>query len=119
MSDLHVTSTNNKKSFPSNLKFFPLRTKYMGKYFFFFILVIILSMPLFAPKYIVPLLKAASSTSFTFTAGGDIGGNRSTSTALDLIAQSGVPMCKVAWVAPFHLNLFPVTMRMEERTKMD
>ena len=89
MSDLHVTSTNNKKSFPSNLKFFPLRTKYMGKYFFFFILVIILSMPLFAPKYIVPLLKAASSTSFTFTAGGDIGGNRSTSTALDLIAQSG------------------------------
>src|SRR6266550_3648509 len=89
MSDLHVTSTNNKKSFPSNLKFFPLRTKYMGKYFFFFILVIILSMPLFAPKYIVPLLKAASSTSFSFTAGGDIGGNSNSSNTLDLIAQSG------------------------------
>ena len=51
-------------------------------------------MPLFIPNH---LLKAAAtgqyiqspSTSFSFTAGGDIGGNSSTSTALDLIAQSG------------------------------
>src|SRR6266581_3510024 len=90
MNNLHVTDTNNKKSFHSNMKFFSLRAKYTNKYFFSFIFIIILSIPLFAPSYLIPLLKAATtSTSFSFTAGGDIGGNSSSSKTLDLIAQSG------------------------------
>ncbi|TME10012.1 MAG: hypothetical protein E6I80_07120, partial [Chloroflexi bacterium] len=90
MNNLHVTDTNNKKSFHSNMKFFSLRAKYTNKYFFSFIFIIILSIPLFIPNQFLPNLKAATtSTSFSFTAGGDIGGNSNTSTALDLIAQSG------------------------------
>src|SRR5260221_5697527 len=56
--------------------------------------IVIFLIPLFLPNHV---LKAAAtgqsiqspSTSFSFTAGGDIGGNSSSSTALDLIAQSG------------------------------
>src|SRR6266436_4676080 len=96
MSDLPVTT--KKKSFHINLKSFSWRAKYT-KYFFYFILTLILLMPLFIPNR---LLQAATtgqygqSPSFTFTAGGDIGGNGNTSTALDLIAQSG---------SQFHLAL--------------
>ena len=83
-----------KKAFHFNLKSFWLRAQYTKKYFFYFIIIIILLIPLFIPNH---LLKAAAtgqstqsaSTSFSFTAGGDIGGNPSSSTALDLIAQSG------------------------------
>src|SRR6266704_476099 len=95
MSDLLVT---RKKLFHINLKSFSLRARYMKRFFFYFIINIILLIPLFVPNL---LLKAATtgqyirsqapsqSTSFSFTAGGDIGGNSNTSTALDLIAQSG------------------------------
>jgi hypothetical protein len=91
MSDLPVT--NKKKSFHINLKSFSLRAKYT-KYFLYFILIIMLLIPLFGTNY---LLKAATRgqyvqslpPSFSFTAGGDIGGNSNSSTALDLIAQSG------------------------------
>src|SRR6266699_2090333 len=89
MSASYLTSTNNKKPFPGNLKFFSLRAKHTKKYFFFLILIIILSIPLFVANRITSHVKADASTSFSFTAGGDIGGNRSTSTTLDLIAQSG------------------------------
>jgi len=89
MTDLHVTSTNNKKPFHSNLKYFSLRAKHTKKYFFFLILIMILSIPLFFANRITSHVKADASTSFSFTAGGDTGGNRSTSTTLDLIAQSG------------------------------
>src|SRR5712692_8239752 len=90
MSDLNVTNTNNKKSFHSNVKIFSLRAKYMNKYFFYFILIMILSISLFIPSDLVPFIRAATmSTSFSFTAGGDIGGNSSSSKTLDLIAQSG------------------------------
>ncbi len=89
MSASYLTSTNNKKPFPGNLKFFSLRAKHTKKYFFFLMLIIILSIPLFVANRIVSHVKADASTSFSFTAGGDIGGNRSTSTTLDLIAQSG------------------------------
>src|SRR5258708_16605874 len=93
MSDLSAIN-NKKKSFHFNLKSFSLRAKYSKKYFFYFIFIIILLIPLFIPNH---LLKAATTgqytqsqfTSFSFTAGGDIGGNSSTSTALNLIAQSG------------------------------
>src|SRR5260221_1740313 len=87
MSDLHIT--NNKKLLPSNLKFLSSRAKHTKKYFFLLMLVIILSIPLFIANRIISHVKADASTSFSFTAGGDIGGNRSTSTTLDLIAQSG------------------------------
>src|SRR5712692_8290877 len=90
MSDLNVTNTNNKKSFHSNVKIFSLRAKYMNKYFFYFILIMILSISLFIPSDLVPFIRAATmSTSFSFTAGWDIGGNSSSSKTLDLIAQSG------------------------------
>src|SRR5712691_1981557 len=81
---------NKKKSFYASLKFFPLRAKSTKKYFFYLILGIILFVPLFASLNITPLLtKAATTTpSFTFTAGGDIGGNTHTSASLDLIAKS-------------------------------
>ncbi len=81
---------NKKKSFYVSLKFFPLQAKSTKKYFFYLILGIILFMPLFASLIITPLLtKAATTTpSFTFTAGGDIGGNTHTSASLDLIAKS-------------------------------
>src|SRR3989441_2461294 len=88
MSDPHATSTNNEKLLHSNLSFFSLRAKYTKKYFFCFIFIILLSIPLFFINRITPPLKAAGP-SFSFTAGGDIGGNSNTSTALDLIAQSG------------------------------
>src|SRR3989441_5830701 len=88
MSDPHATSTNNEKLLHSNLSFFSLRAKYTKKYFFCFIFIILLSIPLFFINRITPPLKAAGP-SFSFTAGGDIGGNNNTSTALDLIAQSG------------------------------
>src|SRR6266571_2795337 len=95
MSDLLVT---RKKLFHINLKSFSLRARYTRRFFFYFIINIVLLIPLFVPNL---LLKAATtgqyirsqapslSTSFSFTAGGDIGGNSNTSTALDLIAQSG------------------------------
>jgi predicted TIM-barrel enzyme len=89
MSDLHVTNTNNKKSLRSNLKFFSLRAKLTKKYLFYFMLILILPIPLFVANHILSHVKADSSTSFSFTAGGDIGGNSSSSKALDLIAQSG------------------------------
>src|SRR5258708_10793481 len=93
MSDLSAIN-NKKKSFHINLKSFSLRAKYTKKYFFYFIFIVIFLIPLFIPNHV---LKAAAtgqytqspSTSFSFTAGGDIGGNSSSSTALDLIAQSG------------------------------
>src|SRR6266849_7268887 len=88
MSDPHATSTNNEKSLHSNLRFFSLRARLTKKYFFCFIFIILLSIPLFLINRITPPLKAAGP-SFSFTAGGDIGGNNNTSTALDLIAQSG------------------------------
>src|SRR5260221_9602780 len=96
MSDLHVTNTDNKKSLHSNLKFFSLRAKRTQKYLFYFMLILILSIPLFVANRIISRVKADSSTSFSFTAGGDIGGNANSSTTLDLIAQSG---------ASFHLAI--------------
>jgi uncharacterized protein YbdZ (MbtH family) len=95
MSDIPVTH-DKKKSFHVNLKSFSLQVSHVKKYFFYFIIFIILILPLI-PNYFVPHLKAATtgqyiqslSTSFSFTAGGDIGGNPNASTALDLIAQSG------------------------------
>src|SRR6266700_2780930 len=96
MSDLHITTTNNKKLLPSNLKFFSFRAKHAQKYFFFLILIIILSIPIFVANHIISHVKADASTSFSFTAGGDIGGNNRTSTTLDLIAQAG---------ANFHLAI--------------
>ena len=88
MIDLHA-GTNKKKPFHSNLKLLSLRAKRTKKYFFYLILVIILSIPLFILNYKISHTKADASTSFSFTVGGDIGGNRSTSSTLDLIAQSG------------------------------
>src|SRR5260221_5217836 len=87
-------SDKKKKSFHFNLKSFSLRAQYTKKYFFYFMFIVIFLIPLFLPNHV---LKAAAtgqyiqspSTSFSFTAGGDIGGNSSSSTALDLIAQSG------------------------------
>ncbi len=92
MSDLAVAK---KKSFHINLKSFSWRAKCTKKHCFYFIITLILLLPLFVPNPLAPILQAAAtgqygqSPSFTFTAGGDIGGNSSTSTALDLIAQSG------------------------------
>src|SRR5216684_82069 len=92
MSDLAVAK---KKSFHINLKSFSWRAKCTKKHCFYFIITLILLLPLFIPNPLAPILQAAAtgqygqSPSFTFTAGGDIGGNSSTSTALDLIAQSG------------------------------
>src|SRR6266849_1050612 len=88
MSDLDTINTNNKKLFHSNLKFFLLRAKQTKKYLFYFMLILILPIPLFVANHIISRVKADTSSSFSFTAGGDIGGNRSTSTTLDLIAQS-------------------------------
>src|SRR6266702_7093829 len=94
MSELH--RTNNKRSFPINLKMLLSQAKLKKKYFFGYTLVLILFISLFAPNYIVPFLKASaagrsiqsSSPSFSFTAGGDIGGNTKSSAALDLFANS-------------------------------
>src|SRR6266704_2992788 len=95
MSDLLVT---RKKLFHINLKSFSLRARYMKRFFFYFIINIILLIPLFVPNLILKAATAgqrlqsqalSSSASFSFTVGGDIGGNGNTSTALDLIAQSG------------------------------
>src|SRR5260370_24705611 len=88
MSDLAVAK---KKSFHINLKSFSWRAKCTKKHCFYFIITLILLLPLFIPNSLAPILQAAAtgSPSFTFTAGGDIGGNSKTSTALDLIAQSG------------------------------
>src|SRR2546421_4379886 len=80
----------NKKSFHLNLNNFSERAKSTKNPFFYLIIFIILLVPLFATFYTASLIKAANTTaSFSFTAGGDIGGNSSSSTALDLIAQSG------------------------------
>src|SRR6266480_260404 len=85
---------NKKKLFPPNLKFFSLRPGYTKKYFFPLILAIILFIGLFVSYQLVRSNVTAPSagaltSSFSFTAGGDIGGNSNSSTALDLIAQSG------------------------------
>src|SRR2546421_8066262 len=84
----------NKQSFHLNLNNFSARPGYAKKYFFPLILVIILFVGLFVPYQLVRSNATAPSagaltSSFSFTAGGDIGGNISSSTALDLIAQSG------------------------------
>src|SRR2546429_9428134 len=96
MANLPVTSANSKKLFPSNLKFLSLHTKRTKKYFLFLFLIIMLSAPIYVTNQIISHAKAASSTSFSFTAGGDIGGNSNSSNTLDLIAQSG---------SQFHLAL--------------
>jgi outer membrane biosynthesis protein TonB len=94
-----ILATNKKrKLFHIHLKSLSLQINHRRKYFFYPIIFIILLLPLI-PNNFVPHLKAATmgqyiqsqspSTSFSFTAGGDIGGNSNTSTALDLIAQSG------------------------------
>src|SRR5260370_7830906 len=91
MSDLAVAK---KKSFHINLKSFSWRAKCTKKHCFYFIITLILLLPLFVPNPLAPILQAAAtgqyaqSPSFTFTAGGDIGGNNSTSTPLDLSAKS-------------------------------
>ncbi len=98
MSDLRGTNKNNK-NLPINLKIFSSRAKYTKKYFLYYIFIIPLFISLFASNNIVSFIKAATSglhiqsqpasTSFTFTAGGDIGGNSNSSATLDLIAKSG------------------------------
>src|SRR5262249_32422706 len=88
MSDPHSTSINKENSLHSNLSFFSFRAKHTQKYLFCFIFIILLSIPLFFINPITPLLKAIGP-GFSFTAGGDIGGNRKSSTTLDLVAQSG------------------------------
>src|SRR5258708_35011530 len=91
MSDLAVAK---KKSFHINLKSFSWRAKCTKKHCFYFIITLILLLPLFVPNPLAPILQAAAtgqygqSPSFTFTAVGDIGGNISTSRALALIGQS-------------------------------
>jgi hypothetical protein len=89
MSDHVLQTKSNKKPLHSNKKFFSLRATRTKKYVFFLILIIILTTPLFIANHRILRVKADASTSFSFTAGGDIGGNRNTSTTLDLIAQSG------------------------------
>ncbi len=90
---------DKKKSFHASLKFFPWRAKSTKKYFFPLILVIILFIGLSVP-YLMVRSKVASAgalaPSFTFTAGGDIGGNSASAATLNLIAQSG---------SQFHLAL--------------
>src|SRR5712692_2699944 len=88
MSDLPAINTNNKKSLHNNLKFFLLRAKQTKKYLFYFMLILILPIPLFVANHIISRVKADMSSSFSFTAGGDIGGNNKTSSTLDSIAQS-------------------------------
>src|SRR6266568_5162398 len=87
-----------KKSLHINLKSFTSRAKYKKRFFLYFIIIICMLVPLFGPNLILKAATAvqrlqsqalSSSASFSFTAGGDIGGNSNTSTALDLIAQSG------------------------------
>src|SRR5437763_11825544 len=106
MNDMLVAN-KKRKSFHITLKSFALHANYIRKYFFYAIIFMILLIPLI-PNNFVPHIKAAisdqfiqsqpqsSSTSSSFTAGGDIGGNSNTSTTLDLIAQSG---------SQFHLAL--------------
>jgi hypothetical protein len=72
MTDLPVTNTKNWKQFPGNLKFFSLRAKHTKKYLFCLILIIVLTIPIFSNK-ILSHVKADASSSFSFTAGGDIG----------------------------------------------
>src|SRR6266516_151762 len=84
----------NKQSFHLNLNNFSVRPKYAKKYFFPLILVIILFIGLFVSYQPVRSNATAHSagaltSSFSFTAGGDIGGNSNSTTSLDLIAQSG------------------------------
>ena len=96
MSDHNLTK-NKKRSFLLNLKIFSSRAKQKKKHLFYFPLFIILFLSLFTPNYIVPFIKAAAAgqsiqstpPSFTFTAGGDIGGNTQSSASLDMIASSG------------------------------
>src|SRR6266568_9642 len=87
-----------KKSLHINLKSFTSRAKYKKRFFLYFIIIICMLVPLFGPNLILKAATAvqrlqsqalSSSASFSFTVGGDIGGNGNTSTALDLIAQSG------------------------------
>src|SRR5260370_4151599 len=89
MSGLVLQTKSNKKPLHSNKKFFSLRATRTKKYLFFLILIIILTIPLFIANHRILRVKADASTSFSFTAGGDIGRNRNTSTTLHLIAQSG------------------------------
>ena len=90
MNSPHVAQ-KNKNPFNYNLKNFLSRAKSTKKKLFFYLIIfIILFVPSLAAFYIAPLIKAANTTpSFSFTAGGDIGGSSNSSTALDLIAQSG------------------------------
>ena len=75
------------------------RAKYSKYPLFFVAVMILLLVPLLVPNHVGPLLQAAlrgpsiraqsTSPSFTFTAGGDFGGNSSSTATLNLIAQSG------------------------------
>jgi hypothetical protein len=89
MGDLRPTPKNGRQPFHLDLKLFPSRSKFTRKYFFSFILVLMLFVPLFTLYHVVAGLKAAAPASFSFTAGGDIGGNTSSAATLDLIASSG------------------------------
>src|SRR5436305_1762145 len=93
MHDQHVTKKTSMKLSQSNMHIFSLRAKYAKKYFFSFVIVIILFVPLFASNRLGPLLQSiraqSPSPSFTFTAGGDFGGNSRSAATLNLIAQSG------------------------------
>src|SRR5689334_3573395 len=96
MNNVHV---NTKKPLNDNLKNYSLRVKYKIKYCFYLILFIALFISLFTPNDVAQLLKAVAtgqylhfqagaSPSFSFTAGGDIGGNKDSATTLGLIATS-------------------------------
>ena len=90
MSNQHVIKNTYKKPPHSGMKPFLSQVKY-GKYlFFYFMIIVLLSIVFLGPNYLVPLLRAQTpSPSFTFTAGGDFGGNSSSSATLDQIAKSG------------------------------
>src|SRR6266516_3140822 len=89
-------ATGKRKSIHINLRIFSLREKSTKK-ILYFLLAIILFIPSLVPFYITSRTKAATTTpSFTFTAGGDIGGNNNSSATLDLMAASS---------SQFHLTL--------------
>ncbi len=85
----------NKQSFHLNLNNFSVRPGYAKKYFFPLILVIILFIGLFVPYQLVRSNVTAHSAG--------------------VLNHPGVHMCKDMLAAPFPLNFFPVTTRMEER----
>ena len=91
----HVTHL--KKWLPAGLKKFFFLPGSLARKLFYLLLVLGLFLSSLGPSFMVPLLKAVTTTpSFTFTAGGDIGDNANTSATLNLIAQSS---------SQFHLAL--------------